>query len=76
MFTECSTLDCLRILEARILIESTEIPIEEISSRLGFSSLEEFESKFLWLERTKPQALRKANGRMRKESGKKRQRAH
>jgi len=72
MYVECSTLDCLRIIEARILIESTDLPIEEISSRLGFSNLEEFERKFQWLERVKPHMMRKGNGRSRKGNGGKR----
>jgi AraC-like DNA-binding protein len=61
MFVECSTMDCLKIMEARKLIESTDIPIPEISNRLGFSSLDEFMRKFLWFERVKPEALRRGN---------------
>jgi transcriptional regulator GlxA family with amidase domain len=72
MYVECSTLDCLRIIEARILIESTDLPIEEIWRRLGFSNLEEFERKFQWLERAKPHMMRKGNGRSRKGNGGKR----
>lgn len=57
-----STLDCIKVIQAQSLLESTDIPIESIATRLGFMSVVEFERLFLRITRIKPGSLRNGNG--------------
>ena len=57
-----STLDCIKVIQAQSLLESTDIPIESIATRLGFMSVAEFEKLFLRITRVKPCSLRNGNG--------------
>jgi len=61
-----SALDCIRVIEARSLLESTDLPIDSIATRLGFISVQEFERLFLRLIRVKPGTLRNNKGKKRK----------
>ena len=55
---DISILDCLKILEARRLIEASDLPLDSIARKLGFSDLDEFQSKFFRIEGQKPLAIR------------------
>ncbi|MFQ6103669.1 MAG: helix-turn-helix domain-containing protein [Candidatus Glassbacteria bacterium] len=58
---DVSTLDYLKIMEARRLIVQTDLSIESIAKKLGFSTMEEFERKFRRLERKRPRTVRNDN---------------
>jgi transcriptional regulator GlxA family with amidase domain len=53
-----SKLDCIKVIEARNLLESTSLPVESIAEMLGFRSPEHLERVFTQLNRITPEALR------------------
>lgn len=58
MYDDISTLDYIKMISARSLLESTNLPVEAIARRLGYDSTDEFERKFLFVERKKASSFR------------------
>ncbi len=59
MYDDNSTLDYIKMISARSLLEKTDLSIDVIARRLGYDSTEEFEKKFLSIERRKPSSVRR-----------------